>query len=53
LVTFFSDHMAQEKREESLTAEALAELIRTTTAPEKARLPWLKPQSRWLLQRRF
>ena len=41
-MTFFSDHMAQKKQEESLTAETLAELIRTTTAAEKARLPWLK-----------
>jgi putative DNA primase/helicase len=41
-VTFFSDHVAQEKRLESLTVEAVAKIIRTTSASEKARLPWLK-----------
>jgi putative DNA primase/helicase len=41
-VTFFNDYAAQEKRQESLTAEALAKIIRTTSAPEKGRLPWLK-----------
>ncbi|HEY1430414.1 MAG TPA: phage/plasmid primase, P4 family [Stellaceae bacterium] len=41
-VTFFSDYAAQEKREESFTLAALAELIRTTSAAQKAGLPWLK-----------
>ena len=41
-VTIFGDHAAQDKRQESLTTEGLAELIRATSAPEKARLPWLK-----------
>jgi hypothetical protein len=41
-VTFFSDYAARKKREESLSLEALAKLIRSTSAPEKARLPWLK-----------
>jgi hypothetical protein len=41
-VSFFGDIAAQEKRQESLTTVALAELIRTTTAPDKARRPLLK-----------
>jgi hypothetical protein len=41
-VTFFRDYAAQEKQEEIFSLPALAELIRNTTAPEKARLPWLK-----------
>jgi putative DNA primase/helicase len=41
-VTFFDDHAAKKSRQETLTAKALAERIRATTAPEKARLPWLK-----------
>jgi hypothetical protein len=41
-VTFFADHTAREKREEAFTPQALADLIRSTSAPEKARLPWLK-----------
>jgi putative DNA primase/helicase len=41
-VTFFANQGAQQKREESLTRETLAERIRSATAPEKARLPWLK-----------
>src|ERR1700732_5048012 len=41
-VTFFSDFGACTKREQTQTSEQLAELIRATTAAEKARLPWLK-----------
>jgi hypothetical protein len=41
-VTFFKDAAAQAKRQENLTAEALLERIRTTTAHDKASLPWLK-----------
>jgi hypothetical protein len=41
-VTFFEDYSARTKREERLALPDLAELIRTTNAPEKARLPWLK-----------
>ena len=42
LVTFFDDFRAQKKREETLSLEALAELMRTTSAPQKESLPWLK-----------
>jgi Primase C terminal 2 (PriCT-2) len=41
-VTFFPDDAAKAKTEESLTLEALAQRIKTTTAPSKDRLPWLK-----------
>jgi hypothetical protein len=41
-VTHFSDAGASRKREARYTEEDLAKLIRETTAPEKARLPWLK-----------
>ena len=42
IVTFFTNYAATVKREERHTLEALAELIRTTTADTKERLPWLK-----------
>ena len=42
LVTFFNDHTAQSKRQSNFTLASLAELIRTATADEKSRLPWLK-----------
>jgi hypothetical protein len=42
VATFFTDHAATTKREQSLTLEALAERIHTTAASDKARLPWLK-----------
>ncbi len=41
-VTFFPNHGANRKREESLTLAELAERIRVTDAPSKAMLPWLK-----------
>jgi hypothetical protein len=41
-VTFFTDYAAETKREEKLQATALTELIRTTSAPSKEALPWLK-----------
>src|SRR5262249_34339367 len=41
-VTFFADHGAQTNNQRILTLPELAQLIRNTTAPEKARLPWLK-----------
>ena len=41
-VTFFTDYAAKTKTEESLTLEALAKRIRTTTARKKEDLPWLK-----------
>jgi len=41
-VTFFTDHAAKTKREESLSLERLAERIRHTTAARKDGLPWLK-----------
>ena len=41
-VTFFDNYAATTKREERLTLTALAELIRTTDADTKERLPWLK-----------
>jgi hypothetical protein len=42
VVTFFADHTATTKREQSWRLDALAELIHTTAASDKARLPWLK-----------
>jgi putative DNA primase/helicase len=41
-VTFFKNHAARGRREERLSAAALAELIDTTLAPTKGELPWLK-----------
>jgi hypothetical protein len=41
-VTFFADAFATTKREVRVTTAELAELIQTTNAQEKARLPWLK-----------
>jgi len=41
-VTFFENASAQTKRESQISLIALAELIRTTTAPRKDLLPWLK-----------
>src|SRR5262249_96576 len=41
-VTFFPDFAARTKREETMTLTAIAEIIQTTAAPEKGRLPWLK-----------
>jgi hypothetical protein len=41
-VTFFTDHAATTKREQSLSLEALAERIHTTAASDKASLPWRK-----------
>jgi hypothetical protein len=41
-VTFFTDYAAQQQQRQSLSAEALAALIRDTTAKAKAALPWLK-----------
>jgi RecA-family ATPase len=41
-VTVFPNYAAVTKREESLSLEALAERIRTTSAPAKEDLPWLK-----------
>ena len=41
-VTFFADYAATEKHEECLGLHELADLIRRTSAPEKAALPWLK-----------
>jgi hypothetical protein len=41
-VTFFDDYAAREKRQQVLTVDELAALIRDTTAPTKDRLPWLK-----------
>jgi hypothetical protein len=42
IVTFFLDWGARTKTEERLSLDALAERIRTTTAPAKEDLPWLK-----------
>ena len=42
MVTFFTDHAAATKREETLTLEALATRIHSTTADAKENLPWLK-----------
>jgi hypothetical protein len=41
-VTFFCDYAARVKTEESLTLEALADRIRSTSAPSKDALPWIK-----------
>jgi hypothetical protein len=41
-VTFFDDYAAQTKREERVSLGELAHRIRTTTAPGKGSLPWLK-----------
>jgi hypothetical protein len=41
-VSFFSDYAAREKRQEMFTPGTLADLIRSTTAPAKNQLPWLK-----------
>ena len=41
-VTFFQDAGASRKSEVSTTLLSLAEKIRNTCAPEKAKLPWLK-----------
>jgi len=41
-VTFFFDHAASDKSERNLSPNELAELIRSTTAPSKDQLPWLK-----------
>jgi hypothetical protein len=42
LVTFFTDRNARTRREDSLTLLRLEELIRTTSAPTKMRLPLFK-----------
>ena len=41
-VTFFPDFGASSKREQTLTLDELAAVIRTTTKPQKDQLPWLK-----------
>jgi hypothetical protein len=41
-VTFFEDFEAKTKREESLSLDELADLVRVTTAATKDALPWLK-----------
>jgi hypothetical protein len=41
-ITFFANHGATSKREVRLTLRELEELIRTTTAPSKEQLPWVK-----------
>jgi hypothetical protein len=41
-VTFFTDHAAAEKRQDVVSVDALAALIRDTSAPTKDDLPWLK-----------
>jgi hypothetical protein len=41
-VTFFADHAAAEKRQAVVTLAELAALIRDTSAPTKAALPWVK-----------
>jgi putative DNA primase/helicase len=41
-VTFFDNYAATKKHEASLTLNALASRVRTTTAAEKDALPWLK-----------
>jgi hypothetical protein len=41
-ITFFQDAVAKTKREARITLRELAELIRTTSAPQKGQLPWLK-----------
>jgi predicted P-loop ATPase len=42
VVTFFEDHAATTKREETLSLHDLCNLIRATTALSKTALPWLK-----------
>jgi primase-like protein len=42
LVTFFDNQAAKFKRESDMTLEMLRELILSTTAPKKFKLPWLK-----------
>jgi hypothetical protein len=41
-VTFFRDHAAQSKRTNEQSLRALIPMLRDTTAPSKAELPWLK-----------
>jgi hypothetical protein len=41
-VTFFEDFAAKTKREESLSFDGLADLVKVTTAATKQELPWLK-----------
>jgi hypothetical protein len=41
-VTYFRGYAAGEKWVHAVTLEALAQRIRTTTAPAKSQLPWLK-----------
>lgn len=41
-ITFFPSFAAETKAERMWSLDRLAERIRSTTAPEKARLPWLK-----------
>jgi hypothetical protein len=41
-VTFFRDHAAQSKRTSEQSLRALIPMLRDTTAPSKAELPWLK-----------
>ncbi len=41
-VTFFRDHAAQSKRTYEHSLRALIPMLRDTTAPSKAELPWLK-----------
>jgi hypothetical protein len=41
-VTFFTNHAARTKREKAYELADLAALIQRTSAPTKARLPWLK-----------
>ena len=42
VVTLFPDLYAQEKYEQKVTAAELASWIKTTTAPAKTELPWIK-----------
>jgi hypothetical protein len=41
-VTFFDNYAARVKREETLSIDAIDELVRATSAPTKDALPWLK-----------
>jgi hypothetical protein len=41
-VTFFRDYAAQSKRDQEQSLRALIPMLRDTTAPSKAELPWLK-----------
>ena len=41
-VTFFENYAAETKRGAEITLEQLAELIRSTSASEKGKLPWVK-----------